>query len=419
MHGQTVAVFGGAAQLVDVGDVQLGVDAVHEQVHRQRHDVDVAGAFAVAEERALHPIGARHHAELGGRDGAPPVVVRVQRDDHRVALLDRAAEPLDHVAVHVGGVALDRRRQVEHDRVVGRRLHHVHHRFAHLDGELGLGQCEALRRVLVADLRVARRVLELAAQLRSVDRDVDDPLLVEPEHHLALEWVGRVVEVHDRPRRALQALVGALDQFLAALHQHLDRHVVGDPVLLDQLAHEVEVRLARRRESDLDLLETHRHEFLEHPHLARRVHRVDQRLIAVAQVDGAPLGCPVDRDVRPRAVGEHHRDERCVLLEGHLLRGDVLGRHRVLLVTGVGSGRGVGCWCRVVVRCRGDGRGGIWPEKQEPPGRWGGGCGRTWVCGARPTEAEGGRCATSASRLARPSASRSSRPRRYAGAQHD
>ena len=83
-------------------------------------------------------------------------------------------------------------------------------------------------------------------------------------------------------------LVGALDQLVAALGQHLDGDVVGDQVLLDELAHEVEVGLAGRREPDLDLLEAHGHERLEHPQLADRVHRVDERLVAVAQVDRAP-----------------------------------------------------------------------------------------------------------------------------------
>ena len=77
-------------------------------------------------------------------------------------------------------------------------------------------------------------LLELAAQLGGVDGDVDDAGLVEAEHDLALQRVGRVVEVDDRPRRSLDALVGALDQLLAALRQHLDRHVVGDQVLGDR-----------------------------------------------------------------------------------------------------------------------------------------------------------------------------------------
>jgi hypothetical protein len=49
--------------------------------------------------------------------------------------------------------------------------------------------------------------------------------------------------VHDRALGAAQRLEGALDQVLAALGQHLDGDVVGDVVLLDELAAEVEVGL--------------------------------------------------------------------------------------------------------------------------------------------------------------------------------
>jgi hypothetical protein len=109
-----------------------------------------------------------------------------------------------------------------------------------------------------------------------------------PQHHAAHHRRGGVVQVHDGARRALQRLEGALDQWLARLRQHLDGHVVGDQPLVDQLAHEVELGLRRRRKADLDLLEADLHQHLEHAQLARRVHRLDQRLVAVAQVDAAP-----------------------------------------------------------------------------------------------------------------------------------
>ncbi len=59
----------------------------------------------------------------------------------------------------------------------------------------------------------------------------------------------------DRRPRSAQALIGALDQLLAGLRQHHDRDVVGNHVLLDQLANEVEVGLRGGRKADLDLLE--------------------------------------------------------------------------------------------------------------------------------------------------------------------
>ena len=66
------------------------------------------------------------------------------------------------------------------------------------------------------------------------------------------------------------------------------RHVVGYLAGLDQFADEVEVGLARGGEADLDLLVTHPDEQVEHRVLADDVHRVDQRLVAVAQVGGQP-----------------------------------------------------------------------------------------------------------------------------------
>jgi hypothetical protein len=80
VDGQAGAVLDGAADLVDVGEVDLRVDALAEQVHAQRDQVDVAGALAVAEQAALDAVGAGHHAQLGGRDRGAAVVVRVQRD---------------------------------------------------------------------------------------------------------------------------------------------------------------------------------------------------------------------------------------------------------------------------------------------------------------------------------------------------
>ena len=86
------------------------------------------------------------------------------------------------------------------------------------------------------------------------------------------------------PRKRLE---GPLDQLLAALDQDLDGDVVGDEPALDDLALEVVVGLGGRGESDLDLLEADVDQRLEQAQLAFGVHGVDQRLVAVAQVDAA------------------------------------------------------------------------------------------------------------------------------------
>ena len=102
------------------------------------------------------------------------------------------------------------------------------HLVADVDGELELGAGVALGRVLVVDRRLGNARLERAAQARAVEGDVDDALLVGAEDDVALQHARRVVEVHDRLLRAGDRLVGALDEVLARLRQHLDRDVVGD-----------------------------------------------------------------------------------------------------------------------------------------------------------------------------------------------
>ena len=117
--------------------------------------------------------------------------------------------------------------------------------------------------------------------------------------------------------RADQRLDGALDELLARLGQHRDAHVVGNPVALDELADEVEVGLARGREADLDLLVAHPDEQVEHRVLAGDVHRVDQGLVAVAQVGRQPARRGGDRSASASAVGQVDGGERAVTVAGH------------------------------------------------------------------------------------------------------
>ncbi len=78
MHRKLVAVLDTAADLVDVAEVDFGVDALGEQVQPEGHQTDIAGAFAVAEQAPLDPVSPGHDPELGGRDRAATVIVRMQ-----------------------------------------------------------------------------------------------------------------------------------------------------------------------------------------------------------------------------------------------------------------------------------------------------------------------------------------------------
>ena len=76
------------------------------------------GPLAVAEQRALHPVGAGQDGQFGGGHRRAPVVVGVQAEGRTTPVARGAAEPLDDVGVDIGGVHLDGGGQVEDERAL-------------------------------------------------------------------------------------------------------------------------------------------------------------------------------------------------------------------------------------------------------------------------------------------------------------
>ena len=254
--------------------------------------------------------------------------MRMQAQDEAVAVAHIAGKPFDLVGIDIGRRHLDRGRQVDDHLFIRRRPPDIHDRLADLDREIELGAAEALGRILIDDLGLRHLGRELADLPRARHRDVDDARPVEPEDDAALQFRGRVVEMHDRALGAADRLEGLVDQLGARLGQHLDRHVLGDQVLLDDLAHEVEIGLRGRRETDLDLLEAELQQHVEHAPLALGAHRLDQRLVAVAQIDRAPGRRLGDRAGRPLPVGQLDGRERPVFVNGHGSHKKLLGSER-------------------------------------------------------------------------------------------
>ena len=306
----------GLADAREVGEVEARVDAVRVEVQGDGDDVEVARALAVAEEGALDAVGAGHQAELGRGDARAAVVVGVERDNGRGAVLQVAAEPLDLVGVGVGRARLDRQGQVVDDAAVLGRAPGLAHGLADLEGVLGLGQHEGLGAELEAPLGAGVLLAEAADELGRLDRDIAHLVAAHAEDDLALGRVGRGVEVDDRLAHALQRLEGAADEVLAGLDEHLYGDVARDEPFLDQLAGEGELGVRGRGEADLDLLEAHLAKHAEHLVLLPDAHRDGQGLVAVAQVDRAPVGSAVEDGVRPASVLEDDGLERTVLALG-------------------------------------------------------------------------------------------------------
>ncbi len=240
------------------------------------------------------------------------------------------AHPLDRIGIHVRGGHLNGGRQVDDQGALSAWFQDLHNLVADPDRKLQLGAGVGLGGVLVEDLGVGAQLLFVfLAEPRAGHRDVDDAVHVGVEDDPPLQRGGRVVEVHDGLFGSLDGFIRPLDEVLSRLGQHLDHDVVRDQVFLDQHPDEVEVRLARRWEADLNFLVAHRDQQLEHPALTIRGHRVDQRLVAVPKVNGAPPRGAVHGRGRPRATREVDRRKGRIAAVGHTagLLGVGLNRH--------------------------------------------------------------------------------------------
>ena len=115
VYRQVVAFADDVDDVIHAREIETGVDALAVEVHRHNHDVHVAGAFAVAEQRAFNAVSACHYCKFGGGNGAAAVVVGVDADHDVFAAGEFAAEVFDLVSVAVRCAGFDGIRQVEDD----------------------------------------------------------------------------------------------------------------------------------------------------------------------------------------------------------------------------------------------------------------------------------------------------------------
>ncbi len=100
---------------------------------------------------------------------------------------------------------------------------------------------------------------------------------------------------------------------LSSLNKNLNSNVVGNVVLLNQLTANLVLGLRRARKSNLDFLKAHIAQRVEELQLFLKVHRVNKRLVSVAEIHAAPNRSLVNDLVRPCSVGNVN------LLKGNVL----------------------------------------------------------------------------------------------------
>ncbi|MNV73243.1 hypothetical protein D3C71_1663810 [compost metagenome] len=145
MNRQLVTLLNHLHHLLQLAEIQPRRNALGIQVERQRHQIDIAGAFTVAEQTTFYPVGTGQHCQLGAGHSGATIVMRMHADGHPVALTEAAAEPLNLVGVDVRRTDFHRRRQVDDHRPPRSRLPDIGNGFTDLQRKLQLGKAESLR----------------------------------------------------------------------------------------------------------------------------------------------------------------------------------------------------------------------------------------------------------------------------------
>ena len=179
-------------------------------------------------------------------------------------------------------------RQVDDDVVAFAGFQYVQNGVAHLQRVFRFGAGEALRGILKAEIALVFR-RQLFHQLRAFHGDLLDLFLALAEHLLPLGDAHGIVEMDNGAGRALAGFKGLADDMLPALGQHLHRDVLRDHVVLDQGTQEFILRLGGGGEAHLDLLEAQAQQQMVKFQLFFQAHGNHQTLVAVPQVNAAPL----------------------------------------------------------------------------------------------------------------------------------
>ena len=144
VNRKTIGVFGHVTNLVDVADVEFRIDALRKEVHRQGHDVNVAGSLAITKEGAFDAVGPGQYAQLGRRDGRATVVMGVQREYDRVASVNVPQKPLNSVGVEIRCVHLNRCGKIQDERPLFGGLNGINNGVANLHRVLEFSTREGL-----------------------------------------------------------------------------------------------------------------------------------------------------------------------------------------------------------------------------------------------------------------------------------
>ena len=176
-NGHAGATFVNFNERVQIGKIQLRIDAVHVKVQGDGNHVEISGAFTVPKKRSFDAVRSGEQAKLRRRHAGETIVVGMQANGERIAVPEVTAHPFDLICVNIRHRHLHGVGQVQDHFSLRSRLPDIHHRFGNIFGKLDFGRAETFRRILEHDVCSLEPGQSFLDPLRSLHGDLDDFLL--------------------------------------------------------------------------------------------------------------------------------------------------------------------------------------------------------------------------------------------------
>ena len=234
MHLELVAVLRGALDLVKVAEVDLWVNTLGKHVDTEGNEVHVSSALTVSEETSLDAVCPSHVTKLCCSYCRSTVIVRVQRNQNVLAVCEVTTHPFDGVCIDIRGSHFHRCGKVNDDLALRSGFKDLENRVTDLNGVFEFGSREALWGVFVIHLCLRNGLFHFTAVTSAVKGDIHDSLTVFTEDNFTLQNAGGVIEVNNCLLSASNSFVGALNEVVTRLSQHLNGDVIRNGIFFNK-----------------------------------------------------------------------------------------------------------------------------------------------------------------------------------------
>ena len=288
--------------------------ALGVQIHGQSHQIHITGALTITKQTTLYPCRTRQLCQLRRRHARTPVIVRVHTDGGMWVDLQDIYHGFNLIGIHIWRIHFHRGRQIQYQGKFNARLPFRHHRLANLSAEIQFRHAKCFRRIFQRPMCFG--MLQTPCLDLPYRRHSQVPHLLS--RHLKYLFTkhrrGGIVYMHNGLLGPKQRCHSARYQFRPRLRNHLYAHIIGNVIAFNQITHKIKIRLRGRRKCHLNFFKTNLHQILKILSLTRPIHRIGQRLIAIAQIGGTPTRRLREYLIGPAPLRSLHDRKGCIFV---------------------------------------------------------------------------------------------------------